>query len=105
MISLARQTKFFTHTCRRALSLASLNMRVISLPLNDDNYGYLVVDDRSKKSLIVDVSSQPDKIRAAAQQHHVTPEMVLTTHKHWDHAGGNNRIKELFPGQPTYTYI
>lgn len=73
-------------------------MRVIPVPLNQDNYGYLVVDEHTNKSLIVDVSGQPDQIHATAQRHHVAPELVLTTHKHWDHAGGNNRMKELYSG-------
>lgn len=34
----------------------------------------------------------------AASKEGVEVTTVLTTHKHWDHAGGNNKIKKLCPG-------
>lgn len=35
---------------------------------------------------------QPDKCISAAKEHGVTITTVLTTHSHWDHAGGNDEI-------------
>ena len=35
---------------------------------------------------------------AAARAANATLVAVLTTHNHWDHAGGNNQIKALVPG-------
>jgi hydroxyacylglutathione hydrolase len=64
----------------------------------DDNYGYLLIDQQTNEAAIVDVSSQPDKVLEEAGKAGVTLTTVLTTHKHWDHAGGNNDIKERVPG-------
>jgi hydroxyacylglutathione hydrolase len=39
---------------------------------------------------------EPAKVLAAAKTHGVTPQCILTTHHHWDHAGGNKAaLKEL----------
>ncbi|KAK3739437.1 hypothetical protein RRG08_062164 [Elysia crispata] len=32
----------------------------------------------------------------------VQPEAVLTTHKHWDHSGGNRQMRSTFPGLKVY---
>lgn len=72
-------------------------MRIEIIPLNSDNYGYLVIDEKSNNCMVVDVSSQPDIILDAAKQHNVNITTVLTTHHHWDHAGGNNAVKAAVP--------
>ena len=73
------------------------NMRVVTVPLNEDNYGYLLIDQRSNNAAIVDVSSQPQKMLEVVAREGVNLVKVLTTHKHWDHAGGNNEIKKIHP--------
>lgn len=77
-------------------------MKVKSIELNSDNYGYLLIDDKSKECAIVDVSSQPQIMMDNIEKEGLTLKMVLTTHKHWDHAGGNNEIKNKFPHVPIY---
>lgn len=80
------------------LSIRQLSMQIEILPLNSDNYGYLLIDEKSRECAVVDVSSQPDSIARTIHEKHLTLRKILTTHKHWDHAGGNNKMKELFPG-------
>lgn len=83
-------------------------MRVVILPLNSDNYGYLLIDEATCELLVVDVSMQPNLVMAAVAEEEKTTgkklklTSILTTHRHADHAGGNNRMKELNPGVKVY---
>ncbi|XP_024529553.1 hydroxyacylglutathione hydrolase cytoplasmic-like [Selaginella moellendorffii] len=72
-------------------------MEVIPVPCLDDNYAYLIIDGASKQAAAVD-PVKPESVLSAAKKHGAQVTMVLTTHKHWDHAGGNNEIKKLVPG-------
>ncbi len=72
-------------------------MRVTVVPLNDDNYGYLVESETSKNAVFVDVSNQPEKVIALVKEREVNLKMVLSTHHHWDHAGGNSVVLAAFP--------
>jgi hydroxyacylglutathione hydrolase len=73
-------------------------MRVITVPVLGDskNYSYLLVSD-SGKAAAVD-PAEPETLLEAAKKEGVTIDTVLTTHKHWDHAGGNDKIKKLVSG-------
>ena len=62
-----------------------------------DNYMYLIVDKESRAACVVDpVDAQA--ITAQAQRVNASIKFVLTTHHHFDHAGGNNDCKRLIPG-------
>ncbi|XP_041026037.1 hydroxyacylglutathione hydrolase cytoplasmic isoform X1 [Juglans microcarpa x Juglans regia] len=81
-------------------------MKVYSVPCLEDNYSYLVctcsiVDESSKEAAAVD-PVEAEKVVEAAKQHGVLLKLVLTTHHHWDHAGGNDKIKQLVPGIKVY---
>ncbi|PWA57199.1 metallo-hydrolase/oxidoreductase superfamily protein [Artemisia annua] len=76
-------------------------MKVIHIPCLEDNYAYLVIDEKTKQGLAVD-PVEPEKVISAAKEHGVELKLVLTTHHHWDHAGGNEKIKELVPGIKVY---
>ena len=58
---------------------------------------YLLIDKASRTCAAFD-PVEPAKVIAAAEAEGVTISHVLTTHHHWDHAGGNNEIKGLVPG-------
>ena len=72
-------------------------MAIITVPQLSDNYAYLVVDDASKDSAIVDCA-EADSVIAAAKSHGVKLVAVLTTHWHGDHSGGNADIAAKIPG-------
>jgi hydroxyacylglutathione hydrolase len=72
-------------------------MRVVIIPLNDDNYGYLLIDESTNEAAIIDVSGQPDEVLRIVEKEGVRLTKILTTHKHWDHAGGNFKMKSKFP--------
>ena len=66
--------------------------------MHEDNYSYLVIDEASNTAAAVD-PAEPAKVMAAATKSGVTIKMVLTTHKHWDHSGGNSEMASKIPGR------
>ncbi|KAG6869086.1 hypothetical protein C0993_003406 [Termitomyces sp. T159_Od127] len=71
-------------------------MRVIPLPVREDNYAYLLVDETSKKAAAVD-PYDVSKITAAAKELGVQIVAALTTHHHFDHSGGNKDFAAKYP--------
>lgn len=72
-------------------------MKVRILPALSDNYMYLLVDTATKQAAIVD-PVDPDSVVAAVAKEGVTLTTLLTTHHHWDHAGGNAEMIKKVPG-------
>ncbi|XP_077291363.1 hydroxyacylglutathione hydrolase tenzing norgay isoform X2 [Arctopsyche grandis] len=66
-------------------------MKIRVLPALQDNYMYLLIDPVTKDAAVVD-PVEPDKVIAAVQEEGVTLKTILTTHHHWDHAGGNTNL-------------
>lgn len=79
------------------LRIVHSNMKVHILPALSDNYMYLVVDDKTQEAAIVD-PVEPKKVIDTVQKEGVQLTTVLTTHHHWDHAGGNVELAELVKG-------
>lgn len=82
---------------RKPVPFGSIMVVVIPVPMLDDNYGYLVVDEEAKEAAAVD-AVEPDKVEAAARAAGVVVTLVLTTHNHWDHAGGNEAYAKMREG-------
>ncbi|XP_026636350.1 hydroxyacylglutathione hydrolase, mitochondrial isoform X3 [Microtus ochrogaster] len=76
-------------------------MKVELLPALTDNYMYLIIDEDTKEAAIVD-PVQPQKVIETVKKHRVKLTTVLTTHHHWDHAGGNEKLVKLEPGLKVY---
>lgn len=72
-------------------SIKTNKMQVHLLPALEDNYMYLVVDEATKDAAIVD-PVEPQKVLDAVKKYEVRLTTVLTTHHHWDHAGGNEKL-------------
>lgn len=77
------------------------DMRVHVLPALQDNYMYLIVDETTNEAAIVDPVSPKDVI-AAVNAEGVNLTTVLTTHHHWDHAGGNDDLVKMVKGLRVY---
>uniref|UniRef100_A0A8C2G2I7 Hydroxyacylglutathione hydrolase, mitochondrial n=1 Tax=Cyprinus carpio TaxID=7962 RepID=A0A8C2G2I7_CYPCA len=80
---------------------SSADMKVELLPALTDNYMYLLIDEDTKEAAIVD-PVEPQKVVDAVKKHGVKLKTVLTTHHHWDHAGGNEKLVKLMPGLTVY---
>ena len=66
-------------------------MRLIQIPLLRDNYGYLLVCEKTKHAAIVD-PSEADPVLRRIEQEQVTLTAILNTHHHRDHTGGNEGL-------------
>ncbi|KAL5801283.1 hypothetical protein ACOSQ3_032915 [Xanthoceras sorbifolium] len=76
-------------------------MKIFHIPCLEDNYSYLIIDEGTKEAAVVD-PVEPEKVLEAAKRHGVDLKIILTTHHHWDHAGGNEKMKEMVPGIKVY---
>lgn len=72
-------------------------MEIKILSALDDNYMYLIIDRDTGKAGIVD-PVEPKKVLKAVEDEKVDLIMILTTHHHWDHAGGNGELLTLKKG-------
>lgn len=71
-------------------------MRVRLIPALEDNYMYLLIDEASKEAAIID-PVEPSKVLQAVKEENLSLTTILTTHHHWDHAGGNEQLFKLMP--------
>ena len=69
-------------------------MRVVPVPVRQDNYAYLVIDKACSKAVAVDPFDVP-KVQAAADREGVSIIAAITTHHHNDHSGGNEVCSRL----------
>lgn len=76
-------------------------MKIKVIPALDDNYMYLIIDESSKDAAVVD-PVEPEKILKVVSDEGVNLTSVLTTHYHWDHAGGNEELVQLKSGLKVY---
>ncbi|XP_070159670.1 transmembrane protein 104 homolog isoform X5 [Polyergus mexicanus] len=77
------------------------NMKVQILPALQDNYMYLIIDEATREAAVVD-PVDPEAVAKAVQQNNIKLRKVLTTHHHWDHAGGNARLSKSFTNLSIY---
>jgi len=66
-------------------------MKIIQIPLLRDNYGYLVVCEKTKRAAIVD-PSEAEPVLRRIEEEKVMPVAILNTHHHRDHTGGNEGL-------------
>ncbi|XP_033221520.1 hydroxyacylglutathione hydrolase, mitochondrial-like isoform X2 [Belonocnema kinseyi] len=77
------------------------DMKIQILPALEDNYMYLIIDESSKEAAIVD-PVDPDAVFLAVKENSVNLTKVLTTHHHWDHAGGNEKLCKMMSDLQVY---
>ncbi|XP_053467753.1 hydroxyacylglutathione hydrolase, mitochondrial isoform X1 [Ictalurus furcatus] len=92
---------FFHSVVRKSALVEQSNMKIELLPALTDNYMYLLIDEDTKEAAIVD-PVEPGKVVEAVKKHGVRLKSILTTHHHWDHAGGNEKMVKLVPGLTVY---
>jgi hydroxyacylglutathione hydrolase len=68
-----------------------------------DNRSLLVVDDASRRGVIVDPSFEPEPLSRAIAEHGVEPVAVLLTHGHIDHIAGLPLLSEA-AGLPVWVH-
>jgi hydroxyacylglutathione hydrolase len=66
-------------------------MKIVQIPLLRDNYGYLVICQKTNSAAIVD-PSEAEPVLRRAEQEKVSLTAILNTHHHRDHTGGNEGL-------------
>jgi hydroxyacylglutathione hydrolase len=66
-------------------------MKIVQIPLLRDNYGYLVVCQKTNTAGIVD-PSEAEPVLPRVELEKVTLTAILNTHHHRDHTGGNEGL-------------
>lgn len=59
-----------------------------------ENNIYLVIDDRTKKAVLIDASSNVPEIAQTVKESGADVEYILLTHGHFDHIMGSNSLKQ-----------
>ncbi|ODM18077.1 hypothetical protein SI65_06865 [Aspergillus cristatus] len=81
-------------------------MHVHSIPMwtgKGNNYAYLVTDEPTKHSVIIDPANPPEvapMLKSQIKNGTIELTAIVNTHHHWDHAGGNNEILKQFGKLP-----
>ena len=70
-------------------------MEITPIPCLTDNYAYIIYDNNSKTTGVVDPSeSQP--IISFLKRKNIKLNYILNTHHHFDHIGGNVELKKIY---------
>ena len=60
-----------------------------------DNYSYIIFDKRTLHAAVID-PSEADPIINQVEQNNLVLKYILNTHHHYDHVGGNKKLKEKY---------
>ncbi len=70
-------------------------MKVKIIPCLTDNYSYLIIDEKSNSACVVD-PGEADPVIDYLENKNVKLDFILNTHHHFDHIGGNKKLKEKY---------
>ena len=78
-------------------------MRIQTIPCLNDNYSYLIIDEKKNIACVVDPSDAVPIIEYL-ENTKIELKFILNTHHHYDHVGGNQKLKEKY-GASVVGYI
>jgi len=70
-------------------------MKIKTIPCLKDNYSYLIIDEKKNIACVID-PSEADPIIKYLDQNKIELKFILNTHHHYDHVGGNQKLKEKY---------
>ena len=70
-----------------------MNIKII--PCLKDNYSYLIIDQENNIACVVD-PSEAEPIIEYLENTQIKLKFILNTHHHYDHVGGNQKLKEKY---------
>ena len=78
-------------------------MRIVRIPVLQDNYAYLLINTRLNKAALIDPAPLvPTEILAAIAREKVELTAILATHHHADHTAGIPAIVTSIKGLSVY---
>ena len=70
-------------------------MKIQIIPCLQDNYSYLIIDEENNIACVID-PSEADPIIKYLEENNIKLKFILNTHHHYDHVGGNQKLKEKY---------
>ena len=70
-------------------------MKIEIIPCLKDNYSYLLIDEKKNTACVVD-PSEAEPIIKYLDQNKINLKFILNTHHHFDHVGGNVKLKSKY---------
>ena len=70
-------------------------MEITPIPCLTDNYAYIIYDNDSKTTGVVD-PSEANPIISFLKKKNIKLNYILNTHHHFDHIGGNVELKKIY---------
>jgi|TARA_B110001452_G_scaffold14008_1_gene11531 hydroxyacylglutathione hydrolase len=70
-------------------------MKIQIIPCLQDNYSYLLIDEKKNIACVID-PSEADPIIDFLENNSINLKFILNTHHHYDHVGGNKRLKKKY---------
>ena len=67
-------------------------MEIQIIPCLQDNYSYLIIDKAKNIACVID-PSEANPVIKYLENKNINLKFILNTHHHYDHVGGNQRIK------------
>ena len=70
-------------------------MKIKIISCLQDNYSYIIIDKEDNTACVVD-PSEADPIIKYLENNNIKLKFILNTHHHYDHVGGNKKLKEKY---------
>ena len=70
-------------------------MKIQIIPCLKDNYSYLIINEENNTACVID-PSEADPIIKYLENNKIKLKFILNTHHHYDHVGGNKKLKEKY---------
>ena len=70
-------------------------MKIKIIKCLQDNYSYIIIDPKNKNTCVVD-PSESEPIINFLEKNNLQLNYILNTHHHYDHVGGNNKLKKKY---------
>ena len=70
-------------------------MKVEIIKCLQDNYSYLIIDSENNTSCVID-PGEAEPIIKYLEEKKIKLDFILNTHHHYDHVGGNKKLKERY---------
>ena len=70
-------------------------MKIKIIPCLQDNYSYLIIDEKKNTACVID-PGEANPVIDYLEKNKIKLNFILNTHHHYDHVGGNQKLKEKY---------